>query len=135
MPADRLITVMIEAEGSRPQYGEYVLGSFTSIRTWASRRDLVREDLDLPEGVRPNTRRTWRIRWDSRIVATPTVHLWVVDEENLLFDVENVVEVTEQPGRMANLRHRWQDVTGVYTVGGDAREEVLAILAQGRQQA
>ena len=97
MPADRLITVNVIAEGQRNQYGEYVPGATTAFRTWATRQDLSQEDKEQEGGIRDETRRDWRIRWDSRIAVTPVSRLEVVDG-GLTFNVLNLLEVTGRPG-------------------------------------
>ena len=66
MPADRLITVNLMAEGMRNEHGEYVDGVVTAIRTWATRSDKSQEDKEQEGGALDTTRRDWRIRWDSR---------------------------------------------------------------------
>ncbi len=113
MPADRLITVNLTGEGMRNQYGEYVEGEVTPIRTWTRRRDKTQEDIESEGGVLTSVQRTWRIRWDSRIADVPVVRIEVVDGP-YTFNVLNQVEVTEQRGG-PDLRRRFIDIEGVYT--------------------
>ena len=113
MPADRRITVNVEAEGDYNQYGEYVDGAVTPIEVWANRRDRRQEDIAEEGGMRDETRRDWRIRWDKRIASVPTSRLAVVDGAGT-FSVLNVVEVTRQR-QGQDLRRRLLDVQGVYS--------------------
>ena len=111
MPADRLITVNLMAEGMRNEHGEYVDGVVTAIRTWATRSDKSQEDKEQEGGALDTTRRDWRIRWDSRIANTPASRLEVVDGLET-FNVLNMVEVT---GRRGELRRRFLDIQGVHS--------------------
>ena len=110
MPADRLITVNVMAEGMRNEHGEFVDGAVTAVRTWATRFDKSQEDKEQEGGQLDTTRRDWRIRWDSRIANTPASRLEVVD--GVTFNVLNMVEVT---GRRGELRRRFLDIQGVHS--------------------
>ena len=114
MPADRQIIVSVQATGSRDEHGEYVPGPSTDIRTWASKRDRSAEDVATEGGQRGETRRDWRVRWDSRIVAT-LVSLLSVTDDGQIFNVLNVVEPTRQGRGQADLRRRFLDLQGVST--------------------
>ena len=114
MPTDRLITVNVTGEGMRNQYGEFVPGVVTPIRTWASRRDQSQQDIIESGGQRDETRRDWRIRWDRRIADVPVSMLSVVDG-GVTFDALNVIEVTRQGRGQADLRRRFLDLQGVHT--------------------
>ena len=92
MPADRLIIVNVEAEGTRNDMGEYVPGPVTAIRTWANRRDRFADDIETEGGQIGSTRWDWRIRWDKRIASTPVFRMSVFDG-GVFFDVLNMVEV------------------------------------------
>ena len=114
MPADRLITVNVYAPGMRNDLGEYVEGPITSYRQWATKRDLTQEDLIDSGGAIDQTKRIWRIRWDSRIALTKVVSLQVVDTGEK-FNIENMVEITRGGRGRQDLRRRFLDISGVYT--------------------
>ena len=103
----------MSTEGTRPPelQGEYVPGTITAIRVWASRRDVSQELKIQREGTRDETSRDWRIRWDSRIANSPTT-LLKVEDGGETFTVINLVEITEQRGG-ANLRRKFLDLQGV----------------------
>ena len=111
MPADRLITVNLTVEGMRNQYGEYVEGEVTPIRTWATRMDKSQEDIESEGGSLNSTRRDWRIRWLAALDAAPISMVSVVDGGQT-FDVLNVIEDT---GRNGDFRRRWLMIQGVHT--------------------
>ena len=115
MPTDRLITVTVTEEGMRNQFGEYVPGATTAICTWASRRDRSQEDIAEESGTRDETRRDWRIRWDSRVADTPVSRLEVVDAGGWVWNVLNMVEVTNQGRGQAALRRRFLDIQAVFS--------------------
>ena len=71
MPADRRITVNVQAEGTRNQHNEYVPGPVTPLAVWASKYDLRLIDVEEAGGVRSEVTRRWRIRYDPRIYDTP----------------------------------------------------------------
>ncbi len=114
MPADRIITVTVSTEGTRDNQGNYVPGQVTAVGVWASRRDRSAEDIEQEGGTRDETRRDWRIRWDSRIADVPVSRISVVDGGQT-FNVLNMTEVTRQRRNEANLRRRWLDLQGVHT--------------------
>ena len=112
MPADRRLTVLVSATGTRDQHGEFVPGDVTTIELWASRRDKSQEDIETEGGSLTSIRRDWRIRWDSRIADVPVARLEVVDSM-VTFNVLNLAEVTRQ-GRGQDLRRRFLDIQGVH---------------------
>ena len=114
MPADRIISVAITSPGMRNQFGEYVEGTTASIRTYATRRDRSAEDIATEGGMRNETRRDWRIRWDSRIASAPVSMLSIVDGGQT-FNALNMTEVTRQGRGQADLRRRFLDLQGVFT--------------------
>ena len=114
MPADRRITINVSAEGTRnEQHGEYVPGAITPIGAWASRRDQSLTDIATEGGTRGQGRRTWRIRWDSRIARSPT-SLLTVEDGALTFTISNMVEVTQQRRGGPDLRRRFLDLEGLH---------------------
>ena len=113
MPADRRITINVSAEGHRdPEHGEFVPGTVTALGVWASRRDKSLTDIATEGGTRGQGRRTWRIRWDSRIASSPT-SLLTVEDGALTFTISNMVEVTAQRGS-PDLRRRYIDLEGLH---------------------
>ena len=115
MPADRRITINVSSEGTRPPelQGEYVPGTVTAIGAWATRRDVSQELKVLSGGTRDETRRDWRIRWDSRIASTPVGRL-TVDDGGETFTITNMIEITAQR-RAPDLRRRWIDLQGIHS--------------------
>ena len=111
MPADRLITVNLTGEGMRNQYGEYVEGEVTPIRTWATRMDKTQEDIEQEGGSRNETRRDWRIRWFAALDAAPVSLVSVVDGGQTF----NVLNVIEDTGRNGDFRRRWLMIQGMHT--------------------
>ena len=112
MPADRRIIVNVNTEGSRDEHGEYVPGAVTALGVWASRRDVSQERKLERGGIRDETSRDWRIRWDSRIANSPTSLLKVEDGAES-FTISNIVEVTQQRRGEGDLRRRFLDLTGI----------------------
>ena len=114
MPADRRITINVTSEGTRnPEHGEWIHGAVTAIGAWASRRDQSLTDIATEGGTRDQGRRTWRVRWDSRIANSPTRLLNVEDGPDT-FTISNMVEVTEQRSG-PDLRRRFLDLEGLYS--------------------
>ena len=114
MPADRLINVNLSATGARDDHGEYIPGDVTTIRTWASKRDRSQEDINAEGGERMETRRDWRIRWDSRIAVHSVALMEVVDDKGWHWNMLNMVEVTRQRGAQ-DLRRRYLDIQAVFS--------------------
>ena len=112
MPADRRITINVTSEGYRNEFGEFVEGTVTPLEVWASRRDKSLTDIATEGGTRDQGRRTWRIRWDSRIASSTTANLGVVDGAET-FTISNMVEVTAQRGE-PDLRRRFLDLEGLH---------------------
>ena len=112
MPADRRITVKIQAPGMRNERGRFLPGAVTALGVWASRRDVGQELKIERQGSRDETSRDWRIRWDARIALIPTDQLKVEDGGET-FTITNMVEVTEQRGG-PNLRRRFLDLQGIH---------------------
>ena len=113
MPADRLLTINVMAEGAYVD-GIWTPGSVTAIRVYGTRRDKSAQDVVEEGGVRGEVRRDWRVRWDSRIATVPVERLEVVEDGGLTFNVLNMTEVTQQR-RGQPLRRRFLDLQGVYT--------------------
>ena len=114
MPGDRLVTVHVQTPGDYNQYGEYVEGEKVAIRTWATRRDQSQRDIAEEGGTWDETRRDWRIRWDSRIANSSTLDLAVVDGTET-FTISNMVEVTRQRRGEQDIRRRFLDLQGVFS--------------------
>ena len=112
MPADRRITINVTSEGHRNDFGEWVEGEVTPIGMWASRRDKSLTDIATEGGTRDQARRTWRIRWDSRIASSPT-SLLEVEDGAICFSIANMVEVTQRRGA-PDLRRRFLDLEGLH---------------------
>ena len=113
MPADRLLTVNVQTEGMYVD-GIWQPGVVTPLRVYATRRDRSAQDIESEGGVQGETRRDWRIRWDSRIAEVPVERLEVVEDGGLTFNVLNMTEVTQQR-RGQPLRRRFLDLQGVYS--------------------
>ena len=113
MPADRRITVNVEAEGTRNEYNEYVPGDVAALTVWASKYDLRLIDIEEAGGVRSEVTRRWRLRYDSRIYDTPVDRLEVVDGTQT-FDITQVREVTAQRDA-PDLRRKYIELTGIFT--------------------
>ena len=111
MPADRLVTVNIEAEGSRDQFGQYVPGAVTPVRMWARSRDKSLRDIIESGGRRDTGERNWQVRWRSDLAATPTSRLTVQDGSRL-FSVDNMIELT---GRDRATRRRFIELEGQFS--------------------
>ena len=114
MPADRRITVNVEAESTRNEYNEYVPGEVTTYNVWASKYDLRLIDVEEAGGVRSEVTRRWRLRYDGRIYDTPVARLGVVDGTQT-FDITQVREVTTQGRDLPDLRRRFMELTGIFT--------------------
>ena len=113
MPADRKITVNVEAEGTRNSMGEYIPGPTTAHTVWASKYDVSLVDVLETGGARQEVQRRWRIRYSGVIYETPTARLEVVDG-GVTFSVVSMAEVTRQR-EASDLRRRWIELTGAYT--------------------
>ena len=113
MPADRIITVNVQAEPKRNQYGETVPGPVTPLRVWASKEDIGLRDILETGGDRQEVQRRWTVRYDQRIYSSPTALLSVLDG-GTTFNVQSVNEVTRQRAGLADLRKRFITITGVY---------------------
>ena len=111
MPADRRITVQIQAPGMRNEHGRFVPGAVTALGVWASRRDVSQELKVERGGTRDETTRDWRIRWNSLIASSTTANLEVIDGAET-FTINNMVEVTRRRGEV-NLRRRFLDLQGI----------------------
>ena len=111
MPADRVITVNIEAEGTRDIHGIYTPGPVTAVRMWASQRDKSLRDIIESGGLRDTGERTWRVRWRSDLYNTPTSRIEVVDGSRT-FGVTNMVELT---GRDRMTRRRFIELEGIFS--------------------
>ena len=111
---DRRIIVQIMTEGHRDPdlQGEYVPGELVDYPAWARRRDVNSERRIERGGSRNETTRDWRIRWHALIASTPVTRLKVVDE-TVTFNINNMVEVTEQRGGAPDLRRRFLDLQGI----------------------
>ena len=113
MPADRLLTINVMAEGAYVD-GIWTPGAVTAIRVYGTRRDRSAQDIEQEGGVQGETRRDWRVRWDSRIAAVAVDRLEVAEDGGLTFNVLNMTEVTTQR-RGQPLRRRFLDLQGVYS--------------------
>ena len=111
MPLDRIITVNVETRGTYSDRGQYVAGTVTPLRVWATKTDRDLMDVLETGGDRGEIQRTWRVRWDSRIYAAQPELLAVVDD-TLTFNIQNMAEVT---GRDGMTRRRFIDLTGVFS--------------------
>ena len=114
MPADRRITVNVEAEGYTNEHREYVHGEVTAYEVWASKYDLRLIDVEEAGGVRSEVTRRWRLRYDGRIYDTPVARLGVVDGVQT-FNITQTREVTAQGRDRPDLRRRFMELTGIFT--------------------
>ena len=124
MPADRLVTVHIEAPGHRVSGGDYVPGAITNVRTWATRIDRSAAQIITLGGLRTDTLRAWKIRWNAEIAATPAVRLMLTEDAGLKddagtplkWDVQNMTEITGKAGSSGRsmLRRRFLRLEGQY---------------------
>ena len=115
MPADRRIIVHVEQPGHRNDFGEYVNGPITPLAVWATKDDRTLEDILETGGDRQSVTRKWRVRYDKRIYDS-LVSLLEVEDGGLTFNVESIVEVTDQGVGRQRLRRRWIDIEGVHTI-------------------
>ena len=124
MPADRLVTVELQAPGDRDNQGVWVPGAITNVRTWASRHDKDASEIIFSGGTRTDVLRAWVIRWDARIAATPATRLMLTEDSGLKddvgtptkWDVQNIVEVVGKAGSSGRsmLRRRFLRLEGQY---------------------
>ena len=112
MPIDRRITIQIRGEESRDRYGELVPGVINYFPVWTGRFDKSLEDFPELGGERSQIRRAWRVRWFSELAAVTDLERVTVTEDDVEFDVENLVEETGKDGRT---RRRWLMIEGVYS--------------------
>ena len=106
MPTDRRITIRLEPD--RREEGS----ALRTFDVWASKKDADLESIVELGAQRQETLRVWRIRWNETIYNYPLIWVDVVDEGQV-FDVRNLVEVTDQGKGRPNIRRRWMDLTGV----------------------
>ena len=114
MPADRLITVMVSATGTRGGSGRYIDGETTALRVWVYKHDLSLEDIVEAGGSRDTVNRRWRVRYDSRIYTTPTSRM-DVDDGGAHFNITHMNEITDQGRGRQPLRRRFIDLSGVHS--------------------
>lgn len=124
MPADRLVTVELQAPGDRNDRGEYIPGAITNVRTWATRHDKDATEIIFSGGTRTDVLRAWVIRWDARIAATPAVRMMLTEDSGLqddtgvalVWDIQNVTEITGKAGSSGRsmLRRRFLRLEGQY---------------------
>lgn len=114
MPADRRITVNVQAEGTLNEHNELIPGPITALDVWASKYDLRLIDVEEAGGVRAEVTRRWRIRYDSRIYDSEVTLLEVVDGTPT-FNVTHVREITAQGRDRSDQRRRFMELTGIFT--------------------
>ena len=110
MPLDRIVTVNVETRGAYNDVGRYVEGVVTPLRVWASKTDRNLMDVLETGGNRGEIQRTWRVRWNAAIYAAQP-ELLAVEDEGLVYDIQNMAEVTDRDGMT---RRRFIDLTGVW---------------------
>lgn len=95
---DRIVTLSIQGEGGRNEYGEWEESRLVEHRIWATRMDKSLEDIENEGGTRNIARRDFRVRWFSDL-ATALPSSISVTEGGQTFDVENITEESEGHGR------------------------------------
>ena len=114
---DRIIEMTYTAASTRNEHGESVPGAvYLTENTWAQRNDagVVRKVTE--GGVRTDIRRTYRVRWTSRIQAlvsdgeTGISRIGVTDEGET-FRVFTISEVSTHERR--DVRRRYFDLEAV----------------------
>ena len=68
MLLDRVITLSVQGDSARNEYGEFVSGQLSEHRVWATRMDRSLIDFVEEGGQRDETRRSFRIRWRRDVV-------------------------------------------------------------------
>lgn len=111
MPADRRITIHIQAQGTRTAAGLYVDGASTHYPMWATREDLGAEYVLEERGNRDELRRNWIVRWFAALDAALTHPSRVtVTDGAETFNVARMREITE-----SGQRRRFVRIEGVFS--------------------
>ena len=113
MPIDRLLTVTITGEGDFNQAGQYVEGTPTDYRRWASLVDTSVERLLLQGGTRGESDVVFRVRYFDALATAVITRVTVTDADGGIFTVNTISEVT---GRDARTRRRWLELECIRAV-------------------
>ena len=113
MPIDRLITVTITGPSDYNQAGQFVPGTATAYRRWASLVDTSVERLLLQGGSRGEEDAIFRVRYFKDLADAAIGNVTVVDADGFSFTVSGISEVT---GRDARTRRRWLEVECIRAV-------------------
>ena len=104
---NRVVTLRIQHEGARNEYGEFVPGAIVDYRVWAEiANPEVFNSLGV-EGSRDVRRRDFTMRWRRDVIDTPTNRLYVVDEYGRQYNVESTNEIVDET------RKRFLTITGI----------------------
>ena len=100
MPADRIITLSIRAEGERNVHGEYIPGAVIASPTlWATVVDSGSSDVETVGGVDVVQRKDFTVRWRRDALVAGPQRVAIVDEYGHTFDVETIDENTNPANR------------------------------------
>ena len=90
MALDRVVTLHLEAEGTRDEDGNYIPGPTTDVRVWAQLVDGGESDSLTSGGVIVVRRAVVTIRWRADVIDTPPSRMEFTDDYNVRYNVETV---------------------------------------------
>ena len=100
---NRVVTVSVEAEGTRDENGRYVPGPVTDYRVWAVQTAAGSTDYETSEGTRIAQIVRWTIRYTAEIALARTDRVTITDENGFVWDPESIAE--------SQRRRRYLDIT------------------------
>ena len=79
MPFDRIITILIQAAGTRDEHGEYTPGPETPYEVWADETGAGSSDTLTIGGAIITSGRTFLVRWFRELAVAPESFVFVMD--------------------------------------------------------
>ena len=109
MPVDRLVTVEIQEPGDYNQAGQFVEGTKTLYRRWATLVDTtVDRTLRLGEGgSRAEESALYRVRYFLDLASANVLTTFLIEADGDRYTITNISEAT---GRDGNTRRRWLEL-------------------------
>ena len=101
---DRIVTVGIEAEGRRPEHGDYISGEITYYRVWAQQQDGGSRSILGEDGFTLVRLRRYLMRYrkDMNLELIRPDMLTITDELGLIWYAENL-DVSDGRSRYVTL--------------------------------
>ena len=90
MPFDTRITILIQAEGHRNEFGEYVEGVTTEYPRWADESGAGSADLAASGGLFLTSVRTFLVRWFRELAVAPETFVDVRDNLDQQWHSESI---------------------------------------------